>query len=260
MCPSHRLSQITTAKSCFLIDDDGFLKDFGDHFRSLIMNSLKDKIAEVRKAGIEALGTALLRFSFQAQKQIAKAALSKYPADPNTNGSKKKGEKFSLWVKRQVENVNPDFVDFESGAWHENKHVLVGDKIRCIGMIGSMTKDVDVTEKMVRLLIDISMTGNLRAVAFKQLETLAAHQKYDCAEYLISDCEVNLLQNWFEHGRTMTTLPITLTYPSLVRSILRLRCDDNKIPDVISGALDEYLAQNVELILPCIFIAHADLS
>ena len=254
--PTLRYLQVRAATKCFVGGNDEFHKKFDKTFaRNFVMTPLKDQNPQVRRAGIEALGAALVLFPVQVQNKIASDALAAFPPKPSPDEKKPK-KTFTEWVDEKGQGQ--DFIDSKKRAWKENKPVVEADKVRCIGVIGGNTTDDEVAGRMTHSLLHVSETAKWRSLAFRHLESLAKCRQYASVEEMLQDEELRLIGYWFNSETLLSSLPATFTLPSLIRCLSRLGLHGSNIVDerLFETAASEYIFQNASVIVPSIFVAN----
>ena len=270
--PPLRCSQIQAATKCFIHGDPGFHEAFDNIFPKLfVMKSLKDQHPQIRRAGIEGLAAALVLFPIDAQEKIANDAIAVFPPKPALNAKTQEKETFKEWVENK--NLSADFIDYKKRSWVENRVAVEMDKVACIGAIARNTLNDELAVEMICALLMISESSRRRRPAFRHLESIAKHRKYRSIEEMLQNTQIHFFRNWISEERSLFTLPVTLTLPSVVRALIRLQVVDssNSSEDerkssgkfctsfVSETAAAEYILQNAPFIVPYIFITNMDL-
>ena len=278
--PILRYLQARAATKCFVSGSDKFHRYFENTFaKEFVMKSLRDQNSMVRRAGIEALGSALRLFPEEYHMKIAMDALYAFPPKPSLNNdlfqsrqsSKDKGnhcKSFDEWVDEKVEGA--DFQDVKKMNWKRSRLAVEADKMRCIGALGVNAGDDQVVKDSICAILILSRDAKRRFITFSVLENIAKGRQYASIEKMLREHEMHFIDYWMNLEESFLSLPVALTLPSLVRGMLRLNVctiskDRPKASTFCEEALfrtaaEEYVYQKSSIIIPQLFITHMNLS
>lgn len=264
MRPIMKERQIMAATEIFMNADADFNKVFGEIFAiSFVIESLKDLSTHVRRAGIYAIGAALIIFPHEAHEKISKDVLKAFPSKPLLHNNESKQKKtFQQFVLSKNMKSDSDFHELERRAWNENRSALEFDKLVCIGKIGCQGTDT-IAIQMFTHLVWISIHYSWTFKSFSMMEHISRSWKYESLEHYLSERQYAFIQQWIKGGNALSNLPISFTSPKLVRQLLRLQYvkGELKLSDEfqkLSGlTIDDYIDENVSVLVPCIFVVFA---
>eukprot|EP00979_Chaetoceros_neogracilis_P008975 scaffold2016_cov268-Chaetoceros_neogracile.AAC.5 len=270
--PILRYLQARAATKCFVAGSDKFHHYFDDIFAKVfVKKSLRDQNSMVRRAGIQALGAALRLLPTKYHMKIAADALAAFSPKPmldkdlfSTRQSTDQDDRksFNEWVDEKVKGA--DFQDARKASWNESRLAIEADKMRCIGAIGINTRDDVVFQDSICAILVLSGLAKRKFLAFVVLESIAIGRQYEDLETMLREKEIHFIDYWMNMERSLMSLPVALTLPSLVRSMSRLnvhiRIDTFYEDSLLHPAAEEYVYRNASIIVPQIFITHMDLS
>jgi hypothetical protein len=270
--PALRLLQVLAATKCFMSGSANFHRRFDNIFATqFVLESLQHHKQCIRRAGIEALGSALKLFPEKFQTVIVADALAVFPPKPSISEnlflfhvlSEKRNandsESFADWVDRRTKSA--DLPDLKKKGWIDIRVSVETDKIRCISQIGRHTTDEAVAQSAILALLVISRSTKRRGVALAALDSIAKTLKFVSLEQMLENYQAHFFYSWSMMNVSFLSMPIVFSSTLASRNLLRLL--DCPLASICEQALVEnaamtYINKNVHSILPELLLSRVD--
>jgi hypothetical protein len=263
--PRLWLNRLQAATLCFMNADPSFHQDFDKTFAAgIVMPSLSHINSAVRRCAIDALGACFQ--IFPKQKQIFEDLLRKAPSFLVV----KNVSEFDQWLeqKRNGRIHHGHKSEMEIEAWNQSRNVLAVEYVKCLGMVVGTSRGSDTkvkTEAINRLIETSAKYPRLQMICFYTLEQISSIRGFPKLVHMLRREQKLYWQDWINGERKFLELPLSISGPGFLRSILRLgrahdfvKNPENSLnmSDLRLMATIDFLSLNAWTLIPDILLAH----
>ena len=219
--PHVRLRQLRAATKAFCYGNDSFHEKFDNIFAALlVLPSLKDMNHKVRCIAADAVACALQILPNQ-QVIVESVLKSLIPLIK----AKDEDSLIDSWYETQITGKKDLFYSMERDAWRDSRPSLECTAIECLGAIAGATTDIAVFLGTISDIIDLAMTRpDLQFLCFRACERASLMKGFSSVDDMFLDHKLEwLLQKWLDSGQKISEIPLFMSCPWMVHSLLRVQ-------------------------------------